>query len=259
MKIEKFSIRTFILMVLVVMLPVLFLIYSPMIMVLGVLNGVITLSAIIFGVWFFLSMFFGRAASCGYTCPYGALQEVFGGKILKKKVPGGKADYLRYFIFASFLAVVMYSLLSIHKIQGLDLFASQGIYSVLGIGGQQLILLIPLSILTIGFISIVFGSRAFCRYICPHGVFLTIGTKLGDRLNLQLLKLSFHNDKCSNCELCNKSCPMGIEVKQIAQKKAQENKTGKNDKSSIIDSNCILCGECALKCPKDAINYSLKL
>lgn len=41
---------------------------------------------------------------------------------------------------------------------------------------------------------------------------------------LELTELNFHNDTCSKCELCNKSCPMGIEVKQIAQKKAQENK-----------------------------------
>ena len=37
---------------------------------------------------------------------------------------------------------------------------------------------------------------------------------------------------------------MGLDVNQMVSN------------SSMNDLNCILCGECIEKCPKDAINYS---
>lgn len=245
MKIQKLSRRTYFLIILVLMLPVLFIIYSPVIMTVGVLNGIITLSAIVFGVWFVLSLFLGRAAACGYTCPYGALQEIFGDKVLNKKAGKGKADYMRYFIFLVFFIVVAYSILSPVKLQGLNLFTSQASPSLMSVGGLQLVVLIPMSIVIIGTLSLMFGSRAFCRYLCPQGVFLTIGSKLGNKLKIKRLNLTSHEEKCSKCDICNKACPMGIEVSQMVLVNSME------------DANCILCGECAEACPRDVINYSL--
>lgn len=245
MSIQKLSKRTYLLVILVLLLPVLFIIYSPVIMAVGVLNGMITLSAIVFAVWFILSLFLGRAAACGYTCPYGALQEICGDKILNKKARKGKADYMRYLVFLAFLTLAAYSILNLGKIQGLDLFTSQGASNLRGAGGLQLAVLIPLSIVSIGTISMMFGSRAFCRYLCPQGVFLTIGAKLGNRLKIQRLNLTSNQGNCSKCDICNKACPMGIEVSQMVLE------------NSMKDANCILCGECAEACPREVINYSL--
>ena len=50
MKIQKLSKRSYLLVILVLPLPVLFIIYSPVIMASGVYNGIITFSAIVFGV-----------------------------------------------------------------------------------------------------------------------------------------------------------------------------------------------------------------
>jgi polyferredoxin len=244
MKIQKLSKRSYLLVILVLLLPVLFIIYSPVIMALGVLNGIITLSAIVFGVWFILSLFLGRAAACGYTCPYGALQEIFGDKILNKKARKGKADYMRYVVFLAFLAIATYFILNLGKIQGLD-FSSQAFNSLLSFGGLKLVILIPLSIVIIGTLSLMFGSRAFCRYLCPQGVFLTIGAKLGNKLKIQRLNLTSDGENCSKCNICNKACPMGIEVSQMVLE------------NSMKDANCILCGECSEACPRDVINYSL--
>lgn len=244
MKIQKSQKRTYLLIILVVMLPVLFSIYSPVLMAWGVLNGIITLSAIIFALWFFLSLFLGRAASCGYTCPYGALQEIFGGAVLNKKAKNEKADNIKYFVFLAFITMAIYSILTRGGYQGVDLFASQGVYSVMGIASIQLAILIPLSIIAIGTLSMLFGSRAFCRYLCPQGVFLTIGAKIGQKLGIKSLNLIFDQDKCSNCDLCDKNCPMGLNVSEMVHK------------GSTDDVNCILCGECARVCSKDAIQYS---
>lgn len=108
----------------------------------------------------------------------------------------------------------------------------------------QLIILITITTIIIGLLSILLGSRAFCRYICPQGVFLTIGSKLGRKIKIPSLQLKSNYHNCSNCKLCDKSCPMGLDVNQMVIN------------STMDDLNCILCGECIEKCPKDAISYS---
>ncbi len=74
MKMGKMRLRNYILIMLVIMLPIIFILYSPVIMAWGIINGIITTSVFVFAIWFILSLFMGRSASCGYTCPYGALQ-----------------------------------------------------------------------------------------------------------------------------------------------------------------------------------------
>lgn len=247
MKKNKTRLRSYILLALVLLLPVLYTIYSPVIMAWGIFNGIITLSSLVFVSWFILSLFMGRSASCGYTCPYGALQEVLGVHILKKKPKSEKADKLRYLIFVIFLLIASYFILLIGGIKGMDLFASNGTYSILGVTSAQLAILIPISIIVIGLLAIIFGSRAFCRYLCPQGVFLTIGAKLGDKIRIPSLHLMSNKDDCSKCKLCDNSCPMGLNVSHMVNNNSMEN------------LNCILCGECIEKCPKDAINYSFSI
>ncbi|MFA0832744.1 MAG: 4Fe-4S binding protein [Methanobacterium formicicum] len=230
--------RNYILIGLVIMLPVLFSFYSPVLIVWGIEGGVITASIIIFAAWFILSLFMGRSVSCGYSCPYGALQEIFGGKVLKKK-PKSEASKIRYLVFGLFLLIMLYFTLKIGGMKALDLFASNGAYSA-----SQSLILIPISIMAIALLAMIFGSRAFCRYLCPQGVFLTIGARLGKKIRIPSLHLTPTPENCSNCKLCDKSCPMGLKVNHMVTINAMDN------------DNCILCGECIDKCPKDAINYS---
>jgi polyferredoxin len=234
MKNTKIRLRNYIIVALVVLLPILFIFYSPVVMAWGIINGIITASVFVFGAWFILSLFMGRSVSCGYTCPYGALQEILNRYIMKKKPKSERADKIRYFIFVLFLLMVTYFVLKSGGLRGINLFASS----------SQLVILISAFIITIGLFSIVFGSRAFCRYLCPQGVFLTIGTKIGRKIKIPSLHLKSVQDNCSDCKLCDKSCPMGLNVSYMVSNGTMEN------------LNCILCGECIDKCPKEAINYS---
>lgn len=218
------------------MLPVLFNFYSPVLMSWGITNGIITASTLIFTTWFILSLFMGRSASCGYTCPYGALQELLGIHILKKKPKSEKADKIRYFVFILFLIMVSYSILKVGGLKEVDLFASNG--------STQLIILIIISIIAMGLLSVLFGSRAFCRYLCPQGVFLSIGAKLGRKIKIPSLHLESNEEYCSDCKLCDKFCPMGLNVSEMV------------NYGNMDNVNCILCGECIGKCPKKAIDYS---
>ena len=238
MKNRKIRTRTYILISLIIFLPLLANFYSPFLMVGGIKIGIVTLSSLVFTAWLILSLFMGRSVSCGYTCPYGALQEILG-RYTNKKPKSEKASKIRYFFFVIFLLIVSYSILKIGGLKGIDLFASTG--------NLQLVILMPLFIVITGILAVIFGSRAFCKYLCPQGVFLSIGTKLGRKINMPSVHLKNSRENCSNCKLCNKSCPMGLDVNDMV----------KND--NMDNLNCILCGECIGNCPKKAINYSFRV
>lgn len=237
MKNRKIRTRTYILVLMIILLPLLANLYSPFLMVEGIKMGIVTLSSLIFAVWLILSLFMGRSVSCGYTCPYGALQEIVG-RYTNKKPKSEKANKIRYFFFVLFLLIVLYSILKIGGLKGMDLFVSTG--------NLQLVILIPAFIVITGLLSIAFGSRAFCKYLCPQGVFLTIGAKLGRKIKIPSLHLRNNHKNCSNCKLCNKSCPMGLDVNYMV-------------KNNMDNLNCILCGECIENCPEKAINYSFSI
>ena len=237
MKNGKIRTRTYILISLMLLLPLLATLYSPLLMVEGIKSGIITLSFLVFALWLILSLFMGRSVSCGYTCPYGALQEILG-RYANKKPRSQRANKIRYLFAVLSLLIVSYSILKIGGLKGVDLLAPTG--------NPKLVILIPLFIIITGILSIIFGSRAFCKYLCPQGVFLTIGTKLGRKIKIPSLHLET-NHNCSNCELCNNSCPMGLDVNYMV----------KND--TMDDLNCILCGECVENCPKKSINYSFSI
>ena len=238
MKNRKIRTRTYILISLIIFLPLLANFYSVILMVEGIKIGIITLSSLVFTAWLLLSLFMGRSISCGYTCPYGALQEILG-RYTNKKPKSEKASKIRYFFFVIFLLIVSYSILKMGGLKGIDLFISMG--------SSQLVILIPAFIVITGLLAVVFGSRAFCKYLCPQGVFLSIGTKLGRKIKIPTVHLKNSRENCSNCKLCNKACPMGLDVNDMVKNDTMEN---------LI---CILCGECIENCPEKAINYSFNI
>ncbi len=82
-------------------------------------------------------------------------------------------------------------------------------------------------------------NRAFCKYVCPVPVF----QKLTSRFSL--LKMSIDSSKCIDCGLCEKNCPMGIELLRY-----------KNEGKRILSTECILCTTCQDVCPKNAIKVT---
>ncbi len=161
MKNNKTKIRSHILTALVIILPILFSLYSPVLLSIGIRNGIITASFLVFATWFVLSLFIGRSAFWGYTCPYRALQEILGRHILNKKPKYIKADKIKYFVFMLFFLMVSYFILKTGGLKGVDLFASSS--------NPQIVILIPAFSITVGLLSIIFGSRSFAGIYAPKG------------------------------------------------------------------------------------------
>jgi ferredoxin-type protein NapH len=94
--------------------------------------------------------------------------------------------------------------------------------------------------------SVAFGKRIFCHYFCWMAPFMVIGSKFGSLLKIKSLRLDANKDACVNCHVCDKNCPMSLNVAEKVQ-------TEKMD-----DKECILCGACVDSCPKKAISYKIK-
>ncbi len=96
-------------------------------------------------------------------------------------------------------------------------------------------------IMAIGIIvSRYWGTRAYCRTFCP---FISIS---GIFAKYSIFKITPTDYKsCNSCGLCNKACPMLIDVRKAVR--ANER---------IKSKSCILCETCVTVCPKDCINLS---
>ena len=84
--------------------------------------------------------------------------------------------------------------------------------------------------------------RAFCKYFCPASLVQKI---LG---RFSLLKITGDINKCIDCKLCEKKCPMDINITEYIR----------NNKR-VLSTECILCNECVLNCPKNVLRWSIKV
>jgi polyferredoxin len=89
------------------------------------------------------------------------------------------------------------------------------------------------AVLLLVFILEIMQKRFFCRNICP------LGAMLGMLSCRSLIKTQGGDETCGKCRVCAKLCRMGA-----------------IDSSRAIDmSNCNLCIECAVKCPRQIISF----
>lgn len=82
-------------------------------------------------------------------------------------------------------------------------------------------------------------NRAFCKYICPISPLQKIFSRFA------LFKFRINRDKCTECKICEKKCPMNIKLLDYSR----QNKR-------ITSTECILCFVCSNSCPKNAVNLS---
>lgn len=101
----------------------------------------------------------------------------------------------------------------------------------------------PQPVMTMGLVSLVLFAgivalgriekRAWCRYLCPLGALLSLGSVLG-RVRRQV------TDACNDCARCARNCPMGAIH---------------GDFRTTTTRECILCQQCAAICPQGAIRF----
>ncbi|MDD2483757.1 MAG: 4Fe-4S binding protein [Eubacteriales bacterium] len=176
-----------------------------------------------------------RRSFCGLLCPFGALQELFArlGKLIFKRnfvVPpmvDKPLRYLKYALIPLTLGMAWYT--GILWMTPYDPFAAFGhISNISETIAEDSAAIVGFLLLGITIIGSLLYNRFFCKYLCPAGAFYALVGKLS------ATKINRNDDKCIHCNLCNKACPVNIDVEGGGK---------------ITSMECINCNECVNSCP----------
>lgn len=176
------------------------------------------------------TLLFGRAW-CGWTCWTAMILDLLPFR--KPTHPRVKyLGLLRYIHFSlSIIVVVLIYINYVNNGMNFDenweinwLLIGNGIYYFLGIGMAYMFK----------------DNRAFCKYVCPITVFMKVGTRFS------LIRMSINKAACIDCKQCEKSCPMDVKLLDYM-----------NADKRVSSTECMLCNECALVCPEEAISIGV--
>lgn len=246
---------------------------SPLVALTSLLHGTATIAALAGAVVLVSSFVLGRTF-CGYVCPLGFLVEVFSSRRrVPPRTPAAWADtapivvavvaLIALAVGASFvlvldpLSLLVRSLTFVvvpvvdlvvrllantaYAIPGLRpavdglLTASYGwvAYEKAPLFRLDLLALLML----VGILALsVYGSRFWCRTLCPLGSVLSLGARFS------VFGRVVDPEACTHCKRCVSVCPMGA--------------IG-NDGETCDTSRCQLGFECAEACPNEAIGFGL--
>ena len=155
---------------------------------------------------------------CGNLCPRGSFNDFWLGKIsLKKKIPKSfRSMWLRMLIFIFLMGFMVYRLIG-----------TKGVIDKIGMVFVIMCIITTLAAILFG---IFINPRAWCTF-CPMG---TLQKWFGGNK----YQLKVNKEKCTNCGICQKVCPMQLKVNEIIHK-----------------PDCIKCGRCIQACPNGALSF----
>jgi NosR/NirI family nitrous oxide reductase transcriptional regulator len=147
-------------------------------------------------------LFWGRGAFCGWTCPFGALQELVNRIAKAMKVPQLTLPWglherlwaLKYLIFLTLFGFSLHSLEWAERLAEVEPFKTA---IVLKFMREWEYVVYAVAVIVPG----VFIERFFCRYLCPLGAALAIP---GELRIFNWLKR--YRECGSPCQRCAKDC-----------------------------------------------------
>jgi len=220
--------------------PVIYYYFSPYLVIMGASEGIVAGSLIVFASLFVASLFLGRAF-CGWICPAGATQELCA-KVRNKNFKNGRSNLIKYVIWVPWVTIITVMFVQAGGITTVDPIY-QTYYGISITGFESLIMFLFIAGLIAG-LALIAGKRAACHTICWMAPFMIVGRKLRNTVNWPSLQLTANKEKCANCKICSKNCPMSLDVNSMVQQENMEN------------IECVLCGTCVDNCPKGVIKYS---
>jgi polyferredoxin len=186
--------------------------------------------------------FLARGAFCGWICPLGFLQDLVAGfsALVQRHAPAAFRAMRALRRMAAPLAILdrplrflKYAVL-VWAIWGTAVFGVMVFRDVdpwialLDIGRESVGF--GLLVLALTLLGSLFVDRPWCRYACP------LGAVNGLVARFSPVRLERTSAACVDCNLCTKSCPMGLPVATATR---------------ITSVDCIGCLECVEACPRD--------
>lgn len=222
------------------LLPVTFFLLSPVILVGGAMEGIVTMSAIIVAILLILSPFLGRLW-CGWICPFGAVQD-HAAPIRDKPVLNPWINRFRYLLFIIWLLIIGYGFATAGGIRMIDpLYQTTGGLSV---ADPVSLIAFTVIIFLLLIVSLVVGRRGVCHLFCPISCVMMTGRKIGTLLRIPGLRLKADAAGCIHCGRCTRECTQSLDVQKMVEDGRMEN------------PECILCGICVGSCPKGVIQFT---
>lgn len=176
-------------------------------------------------------------AFCGWICPFGSVQDLLTWartklRLPELRVPARVDRWMRYLRFVS-LAFILYKTISTVKLHFADYDPYRTLFGLgwafeFNLSEQWLAYTVTLVILVLSF----FVPRFWCKYTCPFGA---VQSLVG---HLSLVRIKRDPSTCRGCAVCNKPCPVGINVAEASPR---------------VSTNCIGCLACLEACPVNGV------
>jgi ferredoxin len=143
------------------------------------------------------TLLFGRIF-CGFLCPFGALQDLLDKIVparLQKEIPQGVHDRALWVKYGLLAGILIPALAGSH----ISLYQYVEPFGTVFFPSTSVLLwAIALAFL----VASAIVPRFYCRYVCPLGAALAIGS-------LVSLKRIRRVEQCSHCKVCEQNCPTG--------------------------------------------------
>lgn len=232
------NIRRWLLIISFILLPVTLFYISPIVILMGAAEGIVTGSMILFILLFILSLAVSRLW-CGWFCPMGGFQELCS-PVMKHTVQEGWRNRIKYGVTILWLALLAFLFINAGGIHAVDPFYStENGLSITSVGTLTVVIVIFAIFFLVAFFS---GRRGFCHVLCPIAALMIAGRKIRNLVGFPAFQLGANKDLCIDCRKCTNECPMGLDVNGMVRGERMEN------------PDCILCVSCVDICPKDAIS-----
>jgi polyferredoxin len=162
---------------------------------------------------------------CNWYCPRGSFYDALISSVSPKK------DIPEIFKKIYFRVIIIFVLMTVMTV---NLVLRWPDVNKMGV-----VFVVMLTVTTIlGMVlAIIFHQRSWCT-ICPIG---TMANLVGR--NKSVLKIN--SEKCIECKLCSKVCP--VQIKPYLYKK--------EGVQPMKDRDCLKCGLCIAACPTKALNF----
>lgn len=221
--------------------------FSPILIIQSSMEGIINASFLSFGLMFLSSLFLGRLW-CGWACPGAGLQD-FALPINNQPTPGGKFNWVKWFVWTPWIVLIAVLVIRAGGYQRIEPFYQfeHGVtFLTTGANGEEAPWFIPYYIVITLFaaLAVIFGRRAGCHTICWMAPFMILGRNLRNVVKWPSLRLVAAPEKCLDCRVCGRDCPMSLDVPTMVKRGDME------------DSECVLCGKCVDSCARHAIRFS---
>lgn len=238
----KHKVRMVITIIALLLFPIIMNFLSPVLPIVGAMDGIIVGSLMLFAAMFVTGIFFGRAW-CSWLCPMSALGDLCT-MANSKAVNVNKLRTVRFVIVAVWAAALVAGFVLAGGIKGADfLYMTESGISV----DMPIKYVIYYTVLILFFVTnLTVGKRGACHSYCWMSPFLAGGYHFGKLLKVPQLRIKANTDKCTDCGKCSNACPMSIPVSTALKQRC------------IDTSDCILCGECVKSCSKTVLSFGIR-